>query len=264
MTSFYLTHDNYNRPFCVYIDQSTNKVDVFMQPSSSQTTWLCFHCMNDNNDDLDDLDYYNKEKFTKLIATFTPSTIFIGKSPFNPMTEFSGGHGPTFDGNSILLKIDIHNYVFIGEKIYSFTTNHEIVEFISPVGNNDVPYPYAIDTSNNYYFLLGSETGMLPVNDLSYCIDPYTYYYNMLENMKDDEIEHIYIGEEMFGLKSHPNPGKNYDDLIKRIGPISIQFKNGIKKVVNRDEYIELLEKYNKKNGLSPLSNLKVIQKRDW
>ena len=41
--------------------------------------------------------------------------VFIGKSPVNAMTTFSGGHGPRFDGNSILLKRE-KDYVFVGDE----------------------------------------------------------------------------------------------------------------------------------------------------
>ena len=70
------------------------------------------------------------------------------------MTKFSGGYGKFFDGNSILLKLSKNKYVYIGSVIYSFTSYNEITTFISPVGNSDVPYPYAIDEKNNYYLLL--------------------------------------------------------------------------------------------------------------
>ena len=36
------------------------------------------------------------------------------------MTNFSGGYGPKFDGNSILLQIDSNKYVFVGHNLYEF------------------------------------------------------------------------------------------------------------------------------------------------
>ena len=71
------------------------------------------------------------------------------------------------------LKIDENKYIFIGCIIYSFTTDYEITKFISPVGNNDFPYPYAIDTINNYYIML--HTIIISVNHK--IDDPYDYYY---------------------------------------------------------------------------------------
>ena len=67
------------------------------------------------------------------------------------MTEFSGGYGKKFDGNSILLQLNDNRYA-IGCYIYEFTSN-KIISFISPVGNNDFPYPFALDKDNAYLML---------------------------------------------------------------------------------------------------------------
>jgi hypothetical protein len=48
------------------------------------------------------------------------------------------------EGNSILLRMG-KNYTFIGGGVTSFITQALIVKYESPIGNNDVPYPYAID-----------------------------------------------------------------------------------------------------------------------
>jgi hypothetical protein len=249
--NMYLTHDNYSHPFCVSINNTTNEVNVFVY-EESQTNHL-----KDNDD------YETKEKYTKLIATYRPSKIFIGKSPLNPMTKFSKGYGPNFDGNSILLKMcDDNEYIFIGNIIYSFKTDKEIIEFVSPVGNNDVAYPYAIDNEDNYYFLI--EYGILSVDDASYYDDPYTYYYNnmfkIIENAENTG--HMYIGNEMYFLNTHPNPAEDYDDLTKRLGsPIRIELKDGTKKIITKNEYIEILENYNKKIGLKPINHVKILHK---
>jgi hypothetical protein len=43
--------------------------------------------------------------------------------------------------------------MFIGMNIKTFSLeNDEIINFISPVGNNDVPYPFAIGKKNTYFF----------------------------------------------------------------------------------------------------------------
>ena len=64
--------------------------------------------------------------------------VFIGESPRNKMTKFSGGYGPRFDGNSILLDIGNREYVFIGHRIFRFEAKFEITSYVSPVSNNDV------------------------------------------------------------------------------------------------------------------------------
>ena len=56
-------------------------------------------------------------------------------------------------GNSILLQLNKHLYVFISHNIYCFKTNEEIIKYYSLIGNSDVPYPVAL--SKNYaYFML--------------------------------------------------------------------------------------------------------------
>jgi hypothetical protein len=234
---YYLTHDNHSRPFCVYIDN--NDVHVFK---------------------LDDSDL-DSENYTTFVSSFTAKEIFIGKSPLNETTKYSAGHGPTFDGNSILLKIDTHEYVFIGDMIFSFKAKNEIVTFVSPVGNNDVPYPYAIDSENNYYFLLGRNGGVIKSTNDS---EPYDYYYAVLNHIGESEhVECIYIGEEKFKITSDANPEKYYDSLVKRIGgPIYIKYKGEEERIISKNEYVQLLNNYNEKVGLTPLSDFKVIQKK--
>lgn len=81
--------------------------------------------------------------FTTLINKYYPLEVFIGQSHKNEMTTFSGGYGDKWDGNSILLRIDKLKYVHIGVEVYEFDTSEEIIEYVSSVGNNCVPYPYA-------------------------------------------------------------------------------------------------------------------------
>lgn len=249
---YYLIHDNYSRPFCVYIDENQNEVHIYKEEYDNE-----------------EYDNENIQNYKKLIGIYKPQKIFIGESPVNEMTLFSGGHGPTFQGNSILLQMDRLEYIFIGECIYSFKTEYELVSFVSPVGNNDVPYPYAIDTEDNYYFLLIeiSGIGILKVIDDYYKENnPYWYYYNMLNKLANSEnIECIYINEEQFKITSNPTPDKHYDDLTKRIGsPMYIKYNGEEKKIISKHQYIELLENYNKKIGLASLLDIKIIHKRIW
>lgn len=245
---YYFTHDNGGRPFCVYIDEINNIVYIYKEKKEDSNIY-------------DD-----------LIASYNPIKVFIGKSPLIPMTEFSGGYGPEFDGNAILLKIDHYQYIYIGICIYSFTTEYEIVSFVSPIGNNDVPYTYAIDSEKNYYFLVDQnnfiDNGILKIDDVSQYNDPYDYYYFIQENIsKFENIECLYMGNERYCFKSSSYPLEKYDDLIKRLGdkgPMYIQYKGKEKQLISKSEYVSLLENYNKKIGLKPISNINVIQDRLW
>jgi hypothetical protein len=56
-------------------------------------------------------------------------------------------------GNSLLVELPRNKYLFLGMEIVSFTLNKKIKKYFSPVGNNDVPYPWFVDENNNVYLL---------------------------------------------------------------------------------------------------------------
>jgi len=87
-------------------------------------------------------------------SNFLYKNIFIGESKKNKMTLYSGAYGKKFKGNSILLDLGDNHYVYIGDEIFSFKTKSKIISYNSPVGNNEVPYPYAIDKNGDIYLML--------------------------------------------------------------------------------------------------------------
>ncbi len=97
--------------------------------------------------------------FTECIATYRPLNYWIGESHKNEMTEFSGGHGSKWTGNSILLQISPIRYVFIGRALFEFDSHESILRYVSSVGNNRVPYPYA--ETDNWYIDLTYEFKIL-------------------------------------------------------------------------------------------------------
>jgi hypothetical protein len=58
-------------------------------------------------------------------------------------------------GSSILLKLSANNYLFIGDTIFKFKTKNQdkILHFVSPIGNSDVVYPYAVGEKYTYLLL---------------------------------------------------------------------------------------------------------------
>lgn len=152
----YKTHDNGGRPFKVKIGKN---VDV----------------------------YHNYGKY--LIASYKPIRIFIGKSLFDDMTAFSRGHGKKFDGNSILLQIGNNKYIQIGWEIFSFNSLTDIKEFYSPIGNNDVPYPYAIDINDNNYMLIENVIVKIDKKLLKNNENIYQYYYENEKYLKKEKLE---------------------------------------------------------------------------
>ena len=76
----------------------------------------------------------------------------------NEMLETQFGRMPNFmgywsSGNSILVKLTPKDYLFIGELIYIFESEGEILDFISPIKSNDIPCPIAYDKTNIYFML---------------------------------------------------------------------------------------------------------------
>ncbi|MBA3750856.1 MAG: hypothetical protein H0X03_08225, partial [Nitrosopumilus sp.] len=145
----YKTKDNGQEPFVVFINNEEE--EVYIYGITHDVILEKYH---------DDPNLYNR-----LITKFRPLKIFIGKSELNNMTNFSGGHGNRWDGNSILLRIGDNSkfkYVHIGICIYEFETEEEITSYVSSVGNNCVPYPYA--ESKNWCYCM-SEMKKTPVSD---------------------------------------------------------------------------------------------------
>lgn len=233
----YFTHFNTSRPFAVYINKNNKKVYVYKKEED---------------------DYIST--YTHFVAYFEPKQVFIGESPLNESTRFCGGHGEIFDGNSILLKMDKNSYVFIGNMIFSFKSKHEIVIFVSPIGNNNIPYPYAIDNEKNYYFLLGMNCGVLKATNDG---DPYDYYYTVLRHIGESEkIDCIYIGQERFSIITSANPAQDYEKLLQHNrGPIYIKFKGEEERMISKAEYIRILDDYNEKVGLTALDDFKLLVK---
>jgi len=138
----YFIMDNGGSPFLVYVG---DKVGVYTLPTKK------YYISRDTN--------VEKWQYIQHLKTFSPKKVFIGKSPKTPMTEFSGGYGRRFTGNSILLQMSLHRYVYIGSEIYEFTTTDVITDYVSEVGNNSVPYPVAFGSENVYFM---AESSFIP------------------------------------------------------------------------------------------------------
>lgn len=114
-------------------------------------------------------DHWNETKeykYDKLVYSSKYSRIFIGED-----IDWKEAKG-----NSILIEKSKHNYVFIGECIYEFHTPDEIIEYHSPVGNSNVPYPYAIG-EKNVYFMIEYQSVLRSSLTESDMKDPYSKLY---------------------------------------------------------------------------------------
>ncbi len=152
----YITHDNGGRPFKVEV--SLNKIDIYKAKY---------------NDDYKTTTY---DELIKSIKSF--QKVFIGK---NTDIFWCADKKKINDylGNSILVQLSKYKYIYIGASIFEFTTKDEIIRYESPMGPNDVPYPYGV--SEKYTYLMDGdiirncEIGyqMVPIHYINgnYCMD---------------------------------------------------------------------------------------------
>ena len=258
MSQTYLIHDNGSRPFKVNIQDL--KVSIYKQ-------------CRDN--------YYEENP----LMTFDCKKIFVGTSPLNSITSWSGGFGIAFDGNSILLHLDGIDYVYIGKEIYKFKSFGEIITYISPVGNNNVPYPYAIDEHDNYYLMIEDvvimRTDKTAFQMLGYS-DPYNYYYCYDNISKHDGfVNKFYVGTELSMLTYNPNPDSYYDWLIIpsdsseesdsedslqscENNKLYIVDSNNNKIVLTKQAYIDLIQRYGESQSFCAINNKIILQERLW
>lgn len=238
----YYIHDNGSRPF---------KVDI-------KNKKVIISATHDNDE----------QKYVKFV-TYKPKQIFIGKSEKNGMTEFSGGFGEEFDGNSILLNIKGKKYIFIGRSIFMFSAKNKIIEYTSPIGNSDVPYPYAID-KEGYIYLLIEEVIMKTNDELKKYlnnkeIDPYDYYCerNSLTN-NFENIKTFFVGKNPYMFTYSSTPKSQYkslseykkDDVDKN--GISIVDNNNKRTYLTKQTYADLMKRFAKHSGFSALTKIMI------
>ena len=97
-----------------------------------------------------------------------------------------------------------------GDFIFSFKSLAPIIYYNSPVGNNDVPYPYAIDKENNTYLLTDDFVLIKPnplilklIKENNY--DAYDIYYEFINPSKYSRVNKLIrktIKETKFEIKS--------------------------------------------------------------
>ena len=204
--------------------------------------------------------------------------VFVGKSPLCPMTECSGGDGPDFDGNTLLLKpqADENVYLFVSSAIQSFVPQAPIVGYVSPVGNNDVPYPYAIDSRGHYYLLIENVR-------LGHCDDtedPYDDYYsrgsitcNPVRHsaydpptpfiFHDKAIKTAYYGTRAYTMSYCPHAVENYEFHEQHETELKIGYDDGSEEVLTKETYIELMHTCANQNEFYPLTMTMVVNVED-
>ncbi len=127
----YFIHDNGGRPFKFVADNTGIKIFTYPEP------------------DLNDPEWYK----------FDPTGYTISVMNIPKFLGYWRGYDTSpymMHGNSILVHLGPKRYVFVGLTVIQFTTNDVILDYVSYVGNNDVPYPIAYGVDNIYFILDGA------------------------------------------------------------------------------------------------------------
>jgi hypothetical protein len=243
----YYTHDNGIRPYKIIIHKDSTNIDIY------------YNYSNNNYD---------------LLLNYTTNKIWIGESPLSEMTEFGGGHGENFLGNSILIELENNKYIFIGHIIFSFTPQNKIIKYMSEVGNNDVPYPYAVDSNNNYYLII--EEIILKNIPKDFNDNPYYYYYNNKDkygdilginelvtynnyNSNDSNINN----PEYFKIAFHVDPRRHYNmPWMKNLYIVNNE-TGSENSLISEDDYVKMMEKISLECGYEKLE-MEIIHKNRY
>ena len=91
------------------------------------------------------------------------------------------------NNEKFLFKIEDKKYIHVGEKLFSFETNDEIVKYSSKHGFNDVKFPFAYG-KENIYFMLHQKHIPLQEHENSTVKNEYQYLYKKDDVLKGDNI----------------------------------------------------------------------------
>lgn len=141
----YLVHDNGSRPYA--IEQKGTVVNIYD---------------NNTSDEDDKRGLYLVGK----VSVKSKNDFFVGIDPANKK----------YNGNSCLIRLKKNKYLFIGWDINEITTTDDILKYYSPIGNSDVPYPYAVGKEYTYLMIEGVRIKNAYLDTYT-GEDPYAYYY---------------------------------------------------------------------------------------
>ena len=174
--SEYFIHDNGGRPFCVYVENDSKKLEsenevfdtINHLPYPTDPLKLISGYAATKTIHIYKLNMYNyyayidrheiDSKFYHGIYVKTYNCIkeFIGKSysgeGWAPDVIKDDNGSPVLmgAGNTILLQIGLTKYVYIGLHIMEFTIDEQILEYYSMIGPSGTPHAIAVGIKNVY------------------------------------------------------------------------------------------------------------------
>ena len=102
---------------------------------------------------------------------------------FGPNEHTEDYHIRKPNNANFLFKIEDKKYIHVGESLFSFETDDEIVKYSSEQGYNDIKYQFA-RAKENIYFMLDQKYIPIQGDENSIVKNEYQYLYK-----KDDEIK---------------------------------------------------------------------------
>ena len=195
-------------------------MDIYIMPYNYENKFLVVI--------LDSIVYVYKNKICKFdppLFSFQAKNVFIGKSKVRSMTEFSAAadNSSRFDGNTLLLECENNEYVYIsGLEIVKSKTDDKIVDYISLMGNNMVPYAIMVGERNTYFlyhrykFIENDkieEDTLLNATNTS--LDPYDYHLEKCGIDSFRKLERSLIHNLGFGHGEGVENEDEDDDLVE-------------------------------------------------
>ncbi|KAG2437436.1 hypothetical protein HXX76_006087 [Chlamydomonas incerta] len=150
--------DNRGRPFTVRISADRGVATVCVTDSSGVVDYETWDARKSGN-------VFKSYKYEKLWIGLDPeerTEAALEKEALwqglDKEARREGRTSPERDvwwhgGNSVLIGLGGRKYLFVGKEILSFTAEDEVVDYVSKMGNNAVPYPYAASARNCYYMI---------------------------------------------------------------------------------------------------------------
>jgi hypothetical protein len=275
--SAFFTHYNGDRPYLVFLSKAPSSITHEVRGSVVVSVYCVPRGPHDKLPESFNALPVSEQSayYTHLAYRVNADYVWVGASPLNRMTEYSGGHGPTFLGNSLLLHIGGARYVFVGHHIYQFESYAPIATFTSSVGNSNVPYPYAQDRDRRFYFLL--DDGVLQHVPAEHAQnDPYAYYYAQQKILEPSRgvtygsMVQFFVGSVMYNMTHDLDPRKEYARLTSAAFSDGVAQKlyvengQGEKREVTEADYVALMRRVGRERGFLPLKQYRILVERVW
>lgn len=94
------------------------------------------------------------------------------------------------DGHGVVLEVNSHEYIYIGESVYKFVVLAKLTRLESYIGNNDVPYPCVVDQHHNVYLFIDQVIiKHLTRKTFGNSTDVYEFYYKYKDKIPQERLQ---------------------------------------------------------------------------